>query len=128
MLSPIEGLACAASSVCRNITVEDEKAKKKFVEYDGPTGFVKLVELPPGISSMSQDEQMRCLDLRLEALLTICDFLEDSDDDKNINPAYAKLVVKLGLRDKIKKLFGLGDKELEDIATDVLASLDSVGA
>lgn len=127
-MSKIEGLACASSSVCRNIIVEDEQAKKKFVEYDGPAGFVKLVELPPNVSSMSQDDQMRTLDLRLEALLTICDFLEDSDDDKNINPNYAKLVVKLGLRDKIKKLFGLGDKELEDIATDVLASLDSVGA
>ncbi len=40
MSEDLEGLACAASSICRSIIVEDEKHKQEFVAAGGVKGFV----------------------------------------------------------------------------------------
>ncbi|CAD7956620.1 unnamed protein product [Amoebophrya sp. A25] len=126
MLSPIEGLACAAASVIRNIILEDEAAKEKFVEARGVEGFVKLVELPKGYKQLDPDDTQRMLDLKLEALLTICEFLEDHTADRKIVPKYARLVREQGIETKLKDLYQFGDQELEDVADDIARSLESV--
>jgi len=127
MMSPIEGLACAAASICRSIILEDEIAKKKLIQLGGVEGFVKLIELPKGYKEMTSEDLQRVLDLKLEAMLTICEFMEDHTEERNIVPEYAKLVAEQGVREKIRQLFQFNDRELEDVGDDILGNLDRVG-
>ncbi len=90
---------------------------------------VKLVAPPKNADKLQGDELQKMLDLRLEAMLTICDLLEDGEDEsKKIIPEYAKEVAKAGLKTEIAKFDKFKDQELIDIGQDILASLKKVGA
>ncbi|CAD7922361.1 unnamed protein product [Amoebophrya sp. A120] len=127
MLSPVEGLACAAASILRNIILEDDIAKQKLCSLGGVEGFVKLLELPKGYKDLGTEDLQRMLDLKLEALLTICEFMEEPTEERRIVREYAKLVHDAGAREKIKALFQFNDRELEDVADDILQSIEEAG-
>lgn len=112
--SPVAGMRAAAATTLRNISMEDEKYRKQFVDLGGIQSLVKQLSAPP-------DPSLNHADVQLEAVLNLQDMIET--EDGNIIPEYAQLALKAGAEPKLQELLTAEDDEVKTSAQEVLAAL-----
>jgi len=113
--SPVAGMRAAAATTLRNICMEKEEYRRKFVKLGGLKGLVAQL-------SSSPDPALNLADVQLEAVLNLQDLLED--EDGGIIEEYAREALKAGAEPKLKELAKAEDDEVRQSAEEVLASLE----
>lgn len=112
--SQVAGMRAAAATTLRNICMEKDEYRRKFVKLGGLTGLVAQL-------SSSPDPALNLADVQLEAVLNLQDLLED--EDGGIIEDYAREAIKAGAEAKLKQLTKAEDDEVRASAEEVLASL-----
>eukprot|EP00440_Ansanella_granifera_P057645 gb/GFBE01062496.1/.p1 GENE.gb/GFBE01062496.1/~~gb/GFBE01062496.1/.p1 ORF type:complete len:298 (+),score=70.72 gb/GFBE01062496.1/:1-894(+) len=112
--SPVAGMRAAAATTLRNICMEDEQYKKKFVELGGIKVLVNQLSTPA-------DPSLNHADVQLEAVLNLQDMIET--EDGKVIPEYAQLAIKAGAEAKLQELQKAEDEEVRTSADEVLQTL-----
>ncbi|CAE7258671.1 unnamed protein product [Symbiodinium microadriaticum] len=112
--SKIAGERAAAATTLRNICMEDDVYRKKFVELGGIQALVNQLDTPP-------DPALNHADVQLEAVLNLQDMVE-TEDGETITE-YAKLAIKAGAIDKLQALTKADDEEVRTSALEVYEAL-----
>mmetsp|Transcript_74978 Transcript_74978/g.242445 ORF Transcript_74978/g.242445 Transcript_74978/m.242445 type:complete len:301 (+) Transcript_74978:68-970(+) len=115
--SPVAGMRAAAATTLRNICMENDEYRRKFVQLGGIAGLV-------GQLSTSPDPALNHADVQLEAVLNLQDLIEY--EDGGVIEEYALEAVKAGAEAKLKALAQAEDEEVRGSAEEVLASLAKV--
>ena len=108
--SEVAGERAAASTILRNIGLEDAACRQKFVKLGGIRTFVNQLDAPP-------DPALDRAAVQLEAVLNLQDMLETEDGDTI--PEYAKLAFEAGALEKLKPLMTADDEEVRSSAKEV---------
>ncbi|CAJ1360880.1 unnamed protein product [Effrenium voratum] len=114
--SKVAGERAAAATTLRNICMEDDVYRKKFVELGGIQALVNQLDTTP-------DPSLNHADVQLEAVLNLQDMVE-TEDGQTIEE-YAKLAVKAGAIPKLQELEKSEDKEVVTSAQEVLEALQA---
>jgi len=115
--SPVAGMRAAAATTLRNICMEDNEYRKKFVDLGGIDGLVKQLATEP-------DPALNHADVQLESVLNLQDLIE-SEDGTLINE-YAQKAIDAGAEAKLQELTKAEDQEVSSSAEEVLESLSKV--
>lgn len=122
--SPVAGMRAAAATTLRNICMENDTYRKKFVDLGGINGLV--AQLDPKV-----DPALNHADVQLEAILNLQDIIEEEDDGQNeprVIEAYARLAIAAGAMEKLTELLKVDDEEVSSSAREVLEVLQTVAA
>lgn len=109
--SPIGGMRAAAANILRNICVEKEEYRRKFVQLGGLKALVSHLDA-------KADPALNHADVQLEAVLNLHDMIETEDGD--LIEEYAVAALKAGAEAKLRKLASAEDEEVRDAAQQVL--------
>lgn len=115
--SHVAGMRAAAAMTMRNICMENEEYRSKFVELGGIRGLVEQLVTSP-------DPALNHADVQLEAVLNLQDLIENEAGE--IIPEYAKAAIKAGAIDKLKTLVQADDDEVRSSAEEVLGALAKI--
>ncbi|CAE7214203.1 unnamed protein product, partial [Symbiodinium pilosum] len=91
--SKVAGERAAAATTLRNICMENDDYRKKFVDLGGIQALVNQLDTPP-------DPALNHADVQLEAVLNLQDMVE-TEEGETI-PEYAKLAIKAGAIEKLQ--------------------------
>lgn len=112
--APVAGMRAAAATTLRNICMEDEKYRHKFVDLGGIKALVNQLSTVP-------DPSLNHADVQLEAVLNLQDMIET--EDGNTIPEYANLALEAGAEPKLQELLKADDEEVRTSAQEVLVAL-----
>lgn len=107
-------MRAAAATTLRNICMEDEKYRHKFVDLGGIKALVNQLSTVP-------DPSLNHADVQLEAVLNLQDMIET--EDGNTIPEYANLALEAGAEPKLQELLKADDEEVRTSAQEVLVAL-----
>jgi len=112
--SSVAGMRAAAATTLRNICMEKDEYRRRFVQLGGLAGLVAQL-------SSSPDPALNLADVQLEAVLNLQDLLED--EERGIIEEYAREALRAGAEAKLKELTKAEDEEVRASAEEVLESL-----
>jgi len=115
--SPVGGMRAAAATTLRNICMESEEYRGKFMDLGGMRGLVQQLDPKP-------DPVLNHTDVQLEAVLNFQDMIEN--EEGHVITKYALLAIKNGAEEKLKKLMESPDEEVKNAAEDSLSALTAV--
>lgn len=115
--SSVGGMRAAAATTLRNICMESEDYRSKFMELGGMRGLVQQLDPKP-------DPVLNHTDVQLEAVLNFQDMIEN--EDGHVMTKYALLAIKSGAEEKLRKLMDSTDEEVSSAAEDSLSALTHV--
>lgn len=117
--SEVAGMRAAAATTLRNMCVEDEQYRQKFVQLGGIKGLVEQL-------STNRDPKLNHADVQLEAVLNLSDIIEDQDGE--VIEEYAQAARAAGAEAKLQVLSQAPDKEVRESASEVLGILKGLQA
>eukprot|EP00933_Yihiella_yeosuensis_P006182 TRINITY_DN110862_c0_g1_i1.p1 TRINITY_DN110862_c0_g1~~TRINITY_DN110862_c0_g1_i1.p1 ORF type:complete len:305 (+),score=104.97 TRINITY_DN110862_c0_g1_i1:101-1015(+) len=112
--SPVAGMRAAAATTLRNICMEKDEYRQKFVEAGGIKALVDQLASSP-------DPSLNHADVQLEAVLNLQDMIE-TEDGATITE-YAKLAAEAGAEANLKALMKAEDEEVKTSAEEVLLAI-----
>jgi len=115
--SYVEGMRGVAATTLRNICVDDNVCREKFVELGGIQGFVACLNPTPRVTPSG-------LDAQLDAVLNLQDILEDVDGPPGgLVARYAKLAIDAGAIPKLKEMRCSDDADVKCSVDEMLEAL-----
>lgn len=115
--SPVGGMRAAAATTLRNICMESEEYRGKFMDLGGMKGLVAQLDPKP-------DPVLNHTDVQLEAVLNFQDMIEN--EEGHVITKYALLAIQSGAENKLRKLADSPDEEVRNAAEDSLSALTEV--
>jgi hypothetical protein len=117
--SDLTGMRAAAATTLRNICMENDEYRDKFVNMGGLDSLVKQLDVGP-----SSDPALPHADVQLEAILNLQDIIEDQDG--NLIEKYAERARDAGAVRLLQLLLvNSDDEEVRASANEVLTLLGS---
>eukprot|EP00929_Paragymnodinium_shiwhaense_P089130 TRINITY_DN4935_c0_g3_i1.p1 TRINITY_DN4935_c0_g3~~TRINITY_DN4935_c0_g3_i1.p1 ORF type:complete len:287 (+),score=91.52 TRINITY_DN4935_c0_g3_i1:212-1072(+) len=117
MDAEVAGMRAAAATTLRNICMENDEYRRKFVELGGLDGLVRQLGSTP-------DNTPNHADVQLEAVLNLQDMIEA--EDGSLLRECAEMVMKAGAEEKLRRLLDTDDEELRSSVEEVMDSLAKV--
>lgn len=114
--APVAGMRCAAATALRDIFVESDAYRRRFVHLGGITALVKQ------LSGMPDSEQWTA-NHQYEALLNLRDLLHD--DAGNIIRDYAVQARTADVNERLRVTMQTDDEEVRKAASEMLHSLSA---
>eukprot|EP00929_Paragymnodinium_shiwhaense_P071290 TRINITY_DN36253_c0_g1_i1.p1 TRINITY_DN36253_c0_g1~~TRINITY_DN36253_c0_g1_i1.p1 ORF type:complete len:282 (-),score=48.75 TRINITY_DN36253_c0_g1_i1:302-1147(-) len=117
MDADVPGMRAAAATTLRNICIEKDAYRKKFVALGGLTALVKQLDC-------SANGFQEHADTQLEAVLNLQDMIEA--EDGVLIPEYAEMAISAGAEKKLMRLLVSDDSELRNSVQELLDCLATV--
>mmetsp|Transcript_150678 Transcript_150678/g.280961 ORF Transcript_150678/g.280961 Transcript_150678/m.280961 type:complete len:284 (-) Transcript_150678:71-922(-) len=115
--NPICGMRSVAATTLRNICIDSEEARDKFMNLGGMYGLVQQLDPLP-------DPSLIQADVELEAIMNFQDFIED--EKGCVITKYALLAIEAGAEEKLRNLMSSSDEEVRSAAEESLSALATV--
>lgn len=117
--SPICGMRSVAATTLRNVCMDNEESREKFMNLGGMYGLVQQLDPLP-------DPTLDQSDVELEAIMNFQDFIEDVEG--RVITKYARLAIEAGAEEKLRNLTHSSDEEVVSTAEESLSALATVRA
>jgi len=115
--APVVGMRCAAANALRDIFVENDAYRRRFVQLGGVTAMVKQLSGMPDSEQWTTNHQY-------EALVNLQDLLDD--DSGNVIQDYAREAMTAGAEEHLRVTMQTDDEEVRKAASEMLHSLRTV--
>lgn len=115
--SEVAGMRAAAATTLRNVCMESDDFRQKFVDLGGIRGLVQQLSVAP-------DPALNQADVQLESILNLEDVIER--EDGSVIEAYARQALAAGAEAKLRQLTKSVDEEVRGAAEEVLEALARV--